>query len=86
MGRLTTGAASSRRSATPLLLLPPADVRRYRDGDKTDRRGVVALDSAKRFTEFSLDAVAAFEGCVQAGDGVRAVHAFNMRIRASNRE
>ena len=31
--------------------------------------------SHSAFTEFTLDAVAAFEGCVQAGDGVGVAHA-----------
>ena len=37
-------------------------------------------------TDLTLDAVAALEGCVQAGGGVRAVHAPKMRVRASDRE
>ena len=37
-------------------------------------------------TKLALDSVAALEGGVQAGDGVRAVHAPKMRVRASNRE
>ncbi len=34
------------------------------------------------FTEFGLDAVAAFKGCVQAGDA----HASKMQIRSAERE
>ena len=37
-------------------------------------------------TDLTLDAVAAFEGCVQAGDGVRAVHALKMRFSPADRE
>ena len=39
---------------------------------------------APALTEFGLDAVAAFEGCVQAGDGV--AHALKMRRRSAERE
>ena len=34
--------------------------------------------------KFGLDAVAAFKGCVQAGDGIR--HALNMRRSSAERE
>ena len=37
-------------------------------------------------TDLTLDAVAPLEGCVQAGDGIRAVHAPMMRLRTENRE
>ena len=37
-------------------------------------------------TDLTLDAVAAFEGCVQAGDGIRSVQAPKMRLRIANRE
>ena len=37
-------------------------------------------------TEFGLDAVAAFQGCVQTGDGVVVSHASNMRRWSANRE
>ncbi len=37
-------------------------------------------------TEFGLDAVAAFEGGVQAGDGVGVSHASKMRLRSAERE
>ncbi len=36
------------------------------------------------FTEFTLDAIAAFQGCVQAGDGF--AHALKMRRRSVERE
>ena len=38
------------------------------------------------FAQLALDGVPTLEGGVQAGDGVRAVHAPKMRVRASNRE
>ena len=41
-----------------------------------------AIDDA--LTEFGLDAVAAFQGCVQAGDGI--AHALKMRWRSPERE
>ena len=37
-------------------------------------------------TDLTLDAVAAFYGCVQAGDWVRAIHMLKMRLRPVNRE
>ena len=46
----------------------------------------VMLASLSALTEFTLDAVAAFQGCVQAGDGVGVAHAVKMRRRPGNRE
>ena len=37
-------------------------------------------------TELGLDAVAAFEGCVQASDGVGVAHASKMWLRSVERE
>ena len=47
-------------------------------------RGVDSRHSA--LTDLTLDAVAAREGCVQAGDGIWGVQAPNMRLRGPNRE
>ncbi len=53
-------------------------IRRASSGDSGSECSHPAL------TEFRLDAVAALQGCVQAGDGVG--HASKMQIRSAERE